>query len=264
MTPYLLYDHRFYPTDTPLVEGASRGLRYGDGLFETMKVREGVLQHAALHFERLWKGMETLRIGNPYTVTALEEEALSLCARNGHTRLGRVRLNVFRGADEVPHCMIETFPLERASASPDDPGLDIGVFPDGRKSMDMYANLKSNNYLLYLMGAAWSREQGLGECLILNARERVADASTSNVFAVINGEICTPPLSEGGVAGVTRRFLMERFPIREAPLGVEDLLGADELFLTNAIQGIRWVRRLKDKTYDHLYSADMVRKLNHL
>lgn len=164
----------------------------------------------------------------------------------------------------MPHCLIETFPLERAFSSPDAPGLDIGVYPEGRKAMDVFANLKSNNYLLYVMGAAWAREQGFGECLVLNARERVADASTSNVFAVMNGEICTPPLSEGGVAGVTRRLLLERFPIREQPLEVADLLAADELFVTNAIQGIRWVRRLMDKTYDHARSAAMAHQLKDL
>lgn len=264
--PSILYDHRFYPADALLIGGASRGLRYGDGLFETMKVREGVLLLAPLHFARLWKGFEVLRFTVPYTPASLEAEVLDLCVRNGHTGLGRVRLNIFRGGGGVneplsmaPHCLIESFSLVVASDVPT--GLDIDVFPDGRKAQDAFSNLKTNNYLLYLMGAAWARERGLGECLVLNAHGRVADASISNVFWVSSGQVCTPPLSEGGVAGVTRRFLLENLSIEERPLEVSDLLAADEVFLTNAITEIRWVRRFGEKTYGHAVSDQIAHKL---
>jgi branched-chain amino acid aminotransferase len=269
MEQKVLFDQKLFPLHTPLVGGANRGLRFGDGLFETIKVRDGALLFGSLHFARLWTGLRILRFSLParFTPATLETDILDLCLRNGHLGSGRVRVNMFRGDGGVndlistqPHCLIETFPLDRAFTPANSPGMDIGVFPHGRKAMDDYANLKSNNYLVYLMGAAWAREERLNECLILNAAGRVADASISNVFCVAGGRIHTPPLSEGGVAGVLRRFLLERlegwgWPVAETPLEPADLEGASEIFLTNAIRGIRWVKQFRERQYDHDISA---------
>ena len=260
MEQKILYDHRLLPSDTLVAGAGSRGLRYGEGLFETMKVLRGELLLASYHFDRLWNGMSLLNFEPFFTRADLEEGILTLCASNGHAGLGRVRLNVFRGDSSV-HFVVETFALERAFTPPDGPGLDVEIFPHGRKSIDAYAHLKSNNYLLYLLGAAWAREQGLGECLILNGEGRVADASIANVFWVMGGRVYTPPLSEGGIAGVTRRYLLERTPVLEAPLSPAGLEGASEIFLTNAISGIRWVRRFGEKTYGHTHSADLCQLL---
>jgi branched-chain amino acid aminotransferase len=245
VTAQLLFDRQFYPVDTLLAGGGSRGLRYGDGLFETIKVRDGKALLWNYHARRLWEGMTILGFNVPFTPESLCSDILLLCARNSHSGLARVRVNVFRGAAEGDsHCLIETFPL-----APDSQPVEIGVYPDGRKVFDAFANLKSNNYLVYLRAADWARAQGLGECLVLNAHDRVADASTSNVFWVRSGELFTPPLSEAGVAGVTRQYLLDHFPVRQEPLIPADLAAADEVFLTNAIRGIRWVARFGSKTY---------------
>jgi branched-chain amino acid aminotransferase len=120
--------------------------------------------------------------------------------------------------------------------------------------------LKSNNYLVYLMGALWAKENRLNECLILNSREQVADASISNLFYVSGRTICTPPLSEGGVDGVMRRYLLSELPgwgyaVLEEPVRPDALLQADELFVTNAITGIRWIQRFGERRYAHPVSA---------
>ncbi|WP_162852657.1 aminotransferase class IV [Dinghuibacter silviterrae] len=253
----MLYDREFYPTDTPLAGGGSRGLRYGDGLFETIKVAGGRVLLWHYHVERLWHGLTTLGFDLRCTPSMLEADVLDLCARNGHSALARVRLNVFRGEGLSDcHCIIETFPLVL-----EDRALEIGVYPDGRKAFDVFANLKSNNYLVYVRAADWARAQGLDECLVLNAYGRVADAATSNVFWVRSGEIFTPPLSEAGVAGVTRRYLVERFPIREQPVSPADLMTAEEVFLTNAIRGVRWVTRFGAATYGRSVSIELAKSL---
>jgi branched-chain amino acid aminotransferase len=263
------YNGRLYPAGTPLIGAANRGLRYGDGVFETIKVKNGALLLGDLHFIRLWKGLDTLRFTLPlhFTPAFLEGEILELCRCNGHSGLARVRLTLFRGDGGVndllshdPHYIIETWPLERIFTPADAGGLDIGIFPEGRKAIDAYSNLKTNNYLLYLMGALWAKEHHLGECLVLNSRDRVADASISNLFYVSKGMVFTPPLGEGGVDGVLRRYLLGELPgwgweVSEKPVEPEALLRADELFVTNAITGIRWVKSFGRRSYDHPISA---------
>jgi branched-chain amino acid aminotransferase len=244
------------PDKALLVHASSRGLRYGDGLFDTGKVRDGRLELWPLHFERLYAGLQTLQFSMPsgFTVDFLEREVLNLVKSNDHERLGRIRINVFRDEDQRLNYIIESFALEKAFSPIDAPGLSLGIFPHGRKSIDAYSSLKSNNYLIYLMGSTWAKAEGWGECLILNSFDRIADASIHNVFAVKGNNILTPPLSEGGIAGVMRRYLLSQArgwgcTIHEAPLSLLDLDQADEVFLTNALAGMRWVRQLGKKTY---------------
>ncbi|HTE34475.1 MAG TPA: aminotransferase class IV, partial [Chryseolinea sp.] len=79
---------------------------------------------------------------------------------------------------------------------------------------------------------------------------RVADATIANVFIIKEGRLSTPPLSEGPVDGVMRRHLLTVLPgIAERPLNIDEIMEADEIFLTNAISGIKWVREFQGKAF---------------
>ncbi len=104
------------------------------------------------------------------------------------------------------------------------------------------------------MAALYAKQNWLDDSMVMNQYGRIADATIANIFAVKDGTIYTPPLSEGCVAGVMRRFLLvdiaaEGHTMKESQFQLNDLLEADELFLTNAVQGIRWVRQFRNKTY---------------
>lgn len=250
------HNGKIVPGEALLVHASSRGLRYGDGLFDTGKILSGELELWAYHFERLYAGLQTLQFAIPadFTISYLKGEVLKLAKQNGHERLGRIRINVFRDEDQQLNFLIESFLLEQEFSPIDAPGLSLGIFPHGRKSMDAYSSLKSNNYLMYLMGATWAKTEGWGECLILNPFDRVADASVHNVFAIKGNTLLTPPLSEGGIAGVMRRHLLSKAPqwgwtTQEIPLSPLDLEEADEVFLTNALAGMRFVKQLGKTTY---------------
>ncbi len=133
-------------------------------------------------------------------------------------------------------------------------GLKLGLYEVGRKAIDGLANIKSNNYLLYAMGAIHARKYQHNDCIILNTSDRVCDSTIANVFYVKDGSIFTPPLSEGCIAGVMRNYLLSQLPsegynVAEKQTSVDDLLAADEIFLTNAVSGLRWVGEFKGKTY---------------
>jgi len=247
---YINYNGVLYPADRPLVTADNRGFRYGDGIFETLYVREGGIRLSDYHFERLVAGMGVLDMEVPVGfVEKLEREVMALCEVNGGLVRGpaRVRLVVFRGessflgpVDRVGHYIIQAWPIEGGKGGE---GIRLGVFPGGRKACDVLANLKSNNYLLYILAAQYARKQGLDDCLVLNSRERLADSTIANLFYIRDSVFYTPPLSEGGVAGVMRRHLLEALPgagytVLEQPVTIGDLMEADEVFLTNAIRGI--------------------------
>lgn len=230
----------------------NRGLRYGDGVFETMKVIDGQIRLEQLHTDRLFSSLHLMQIKLPDNFSAmhLREQIMLLIEQNEHQEGARVRVMICRGngglyetSPEPPLVLIQSWPLQESTELL---STRIDVFPDARKSMDAFSNLKSNNYLCYIMGAIFAATKQLDDAIILNAQGRVADATIANVFLIKDGKVITPPLSEGCVNGIYRRFLLERFIrdgtlFREKPVTVDVLLSADEVFLTNAITGIRSV-----------------------
>ena len=168
--------------------------------------------------------------------------------------------------NHFPNFLIQTWDLNPANNKLNENGLIVDVFSDAVKHADTYSAIKSNNYLGYAMAALWAKKQHLNDAILLNPFNRVADATIANVFIVKDGIVKTPFLSEGGINGVMRRNLLEKLPliaiqIQETTLTVEDLLEADELFLTNSIYGIRWVKRLKEKEYGNNMTALIFNKI---
>jgi len=257
------YNGVHYPAGQPLLTADNRGFRYGDGLFETMFVQGGCIRLGEYHFDRLLSGMAVLDFEiPPFFAETLTKEILAVCEANGLsvTVVARVRLVIFRGEssflgplDRFPNYIIQCWPLA-AVHEPVESGLAIDIFPDGRKACDVLSNLKSNNYLLYILAAHYAKKQGLDDCLVLNSQDRVADSTVANLFYIRQGQFYTPPLSEGVVAGVMRRHLLEVLPqagyiVHQKPVTPEELLTADEIFLTNALKGISPVRSLLGRSY---------------
>ena len=258
---YVLLNGELIKNDKGLVAADDHSYRYGDGIFETMKVANGEILFKRYHFERLFKGLGTLNFTVPgsFVQQRLEEQVKVLCQKNNCERSARVRLSVSRGSGGIYDCdnelsyLIECRPLEHKGFNEN--GLVIDVFPDARKSIDKFSNLKSANYLPYVMAAIWAKENKLNEALIVNSNERICEATIANVFWVKNGRIFTPPLSEGCVAGIMRAVILNYqsqisdFGIAESALSEKELADADEVFLTNVISGIRWVGQFRNKKY---------------
>jgi branched-chain amino acid aminotransferase len=260
---HICFNGKIVADQTPVLLASNRGYRYGEGLFETMKVVQGKIILADFHFERLISSLQILKIPIPQLITAdrLEREIIELCEKNHCIARARVRLSVSGGngslyeSDNNFSYLIECWPLDDAACILNENGLIIDLFPDARKSIDKFSNIKSSSYLLYVMAAKWVKENKLNDALILNANETICDATIANVFWIKDGVVFTPPLSEGCVNGVMRRYLLQelkagQYKVYEGKLNIADLEKADEIFLTNAISGIRWVKQFRNKIYD--------------
>jgi branched-chain amino acid aminotransferase len=237
----------------------NRGFRYGDGLFETMLFRGGGLRLGQYHLERLVGGMQLLGLEfqRAFDLGTLERQLGELCVLNELDGGGpvRVRLTVFRGGaglynkwdKEAGYC-IEVNGLEGGRWRED--GFALGVFADGRKAHDSYSGIKSNNFQLSTVAGMFAVRMGLDDCLLLNNHGRVVETTMANIWWVRDGRFFTPPLSEGCVAGVMRRWLLGALPaagyeVLEEPIGPEELAEADEIFISNAIRGVQWVCDLR-------------------
>lgn len=269
----ICFNGKFTDADKAVLPGSNKSYRYGDGLFETMKVKDGVIQLAASHMERLFDGMSILKMDVPALVTKdkLMDIILELCKQNRCEALARVRLSVSRGngglydEDRKLQYLVECWPLNQSVNRVNENGLVIDIFPDAAKSTDRFSNLKSANFLVYSMAAVYAKENKLNDCLVLNANGKIADSTIANLFLVKGDTIFTPALSEGCVNGVMRKYLLEslaasNYQVEETIVSAEDLLAADEVFLSNAINGIRWVQRFRDKIYSHMKTMEIYRR----
>jgi branched-subunit amino acid aminotransferase/4-amino-4-deoxychorismate lyase len=272
---FLFYNGKLTKADNLLISPNNRSFRYGDGFFETIKLVNGKIQLADQHMERLFSSLELLQFQKPtyFTAEYLKEQVLTLAKKNYHDKLARVRITIFRGDgglydvnNHFPHHLVQTWELEPSYNSLNENGLVLDIFRDARKVCDHYSHLKSNNYLSYAMAALWAKQKKLNDAILLNPYDRVADASIANVFIVgTNGLIKTPALTEGAVSGVMRRHILkclceEDMPVEETALQQEDLFGAAEIFLTNAIYGIRWVKQLGNNGYTNQLSSLLHKK----
>ncbi len=266
---FLFYNGKVYKTGKLLISPDNRSFRYGDGFFETMKMINGKIQLLDYHMERLFTSLDKLQFQKPvyFTPEYIKEQISMLAKKNYQQKLTRIRLTIFRGDgglydvdNHFPHHLIQTWELNPANNSLNENGLQMDIFKDARKVCDQYSSIKSNNYLSYAMAALWVRQHKLNDAVLLNPYDRIADATIANVFIVKDGVVKTPALTEGAVNGVMRRYLLhslrnENMPVQETQLSVEDVLQASEVFLTNAIYGIRWVKQLGHSGYTNQLSS---------
>jgi branched-chain amino acid aminotransferase len=271
---YLIHNGKYFSSEEKIINADNQSYRYGDGLFETMKMIKGEILLPEYHFNRLFNGLQVLKYNVPklFTPVSLTEQIKILAQKNECEKAARVRLSVSRGrgglydGDNKLDYIIECMPLNAFVTGLNENGLIIGLFEDAKKSCDLFSNLKSANYLPYVMAAQYAKENKWNDCLILNQYGRVCDATIANIFWVKDGNIFTPPLSEGCVDGVMRRHLMQTGAetadkIQEKICAVSDLENADEIFLTNAIYGIRWVKQFRNKELNNTISKELYSKI---
>jgi branched-chain amino acid aminotransferase len=262
---YYTYNGKYYAEDIPTLTPNNRGLRYGDGLFETLKVEKENLLFATEHFNRLWKGLHLLQFDLPnlFTKQKLQNEIIALVKKNKHQPVARVRLMVFKGdgglydgVNNNPNYTIQTWALTADKGLINENGLVVGFYTEAKKSCDTFSNIKHNNFLPYTMAALYAKKNKWNDAFVLNQFGNICDSTIANVFICKGDKIFTPSLTEGCIEGITRnriiKILLENgFNMQEKPLTPNDILEADEVFLTNAITPIKWVRQIEDKIYGH-------------
>ncbi len=262
---------KIYSTDEVSIHPNNRSFRYGEGLFETIRLNKSYMPLWEFHWNRLKESLPQLYFSAPphFSNEFLKQEVLSLAKKNKCSDVARVRITVFKGEGglwETPttpfNYLIQCWPIEKKEFSMNENGLDIGLFDDGWKSCDAFSNLKSNNYQLYAMAALFAKQQKWNEALILNQHHRICDATIANVFFIKNHVVHTPHLKEGCVDGVMRKYLIQQLrqagtSVEEGAYSVTDLLHADELLLSNAMYGIRWVKLFGNKTYSFHQAAQL-------
>ncbi|MEK7257028.1 MAG: aminotransferase class IV, partial [Bacteroidota bacterium] len=252
----------------------NRSFRYGDGIFESIRVFNGKMPFLDRHWRRLSAGMQALRLEAPphFTQAFFKEKTLKTIENQGNWR---VRLIVFRsgGGLYTPEkneadFLIEASPLAADNFEWQTEGLHVGICETVKLTPSIFSPFKTCSALPFVLAGIFKKENRLDDCLLLNQTGRIVCGGSSNLFLVENGRLFTPPISEGCVAGVIRSAVLDvakalKIKVKEAKIPTRCLAQADEIFLTNAVQGIRWVRQLKgmEKTFTCKTASLILEKL---
>lgn len=261
---YLIYNNKFHTLDEPIFKVSNRSFRYGDGIFESIRVMKGQIHLIDYHLERLLNGVEFLKIELPsnWNKAFFKKKIWELLEKNGEQSNAKIRLSIFRadGGLYTPKTSKGNYLIEFEENNSNQfilnkKGLKVEVFSEMEKSCNLYSNFKSSNALIYVLASIYKKEEGLDDCILVNSQNRIAEGISSNLFMVKDDKIITPPLSEGCVAGVMRSHILDimqekDIDYRVAPILLEDLFQAKEIFFTDSIKGIRWVGSYKVKRFD--------------
>jgi branched-chain amino acid aminotransferase len=235
-------DGRLGPEAEARIDPADRGFLLGDGLFETMRAKAGAVLRLDAHLARLRAGTAVLRIA-PLPSDADLTAAFDAVLRANGLADAALRLTVTRGpagrglpppTDARPTVLIAAAPPLAASA----PARVVVACATRRNEHSPLCAVKSLNRLDDVLARIEAAERGADDALLRNGAGHLVESTVANLFVVIEGELVTPPLSDGALPGTGRAALIVDHGAVERALTEADLAIADEAFLTNAL-GVR-------------------------
>ena len=232
----------------PAIAVQDHGLTVGDGVFEAVKVVDGRPFALSRHLDRLARSARGLRLPEPDldevrrgVAAVLEGEPLAL----GRLRItytgGVAPLGSGRG-DSPPTLVVVAAPLDPAA-----PSTYAVTVPWPRNERGALAGLKTTSYAENVVALAYAHERGASEAIFGNIAGHLCEGTGSNVFYVVDGELRTPTLASGCLAGISRALLLEWYGAVEVDEPLEVLVRADEVFLVSTTRDVQAVHRIDDR-----------------
>ena len=256
----------------------NRGFLFGDSVFETIRTLNNKVLFLEDHYFRLMASMRICRMEIPmqFTMEYFESQILSLI-QHSNAAANRVRFSVFRIGDgfylpstnEVE--FLVTFqPLENELYIFNETDYEVELFKDSYVTKQLLSTLKTNNKMVQITGSVFAHENGYQNCLLLNDDKNVVEALQGNLFMKMNNQLITPPIADGCLNGIMRKQIVtlakkvEGLEVIEKSISPFDLQKADELFITNVIQGVQSITKYRKKTYENSLAKELHVKLNAL
>lgn len=233
-------DGRLLSAAEAAIPVSDRGFLLGDGIYETIRVHGGRAQWLERHLARLTYGLRVIALRHDVDLAAAVAETIAANALDsGSLRITVTRGSGPRGIAPPPSPAATTLITAFPPAPPLPPASVIIARRTRRNAFSPLAGIKSVNCLDSIIARQEAARAGADDALLLETRDRVSEATAANIFAVIDGELLTPPPADGALPGITRARVLEAEG-REATLTAADLGRASEIFLTSSL-GIRAV-----------------------
>ncbi|MEU0090105.1 aminotransferase class IV [Kribbella sp. NPDC006257] len=238
--------------DDPAAAGLSpldHGLTTGDGVFETVKIVDGQPFAVTKHLDRLVRSATGLGLPAPDR-DEVERAIAEVVKADPEIAFGRLRITYTGGVSPLssdrgtagPTLVVATQAIERPA-----PSTAIVTVPWVRNERSAVAGLKTTSYAENVRALAYAKERGGTEAIFANTVGDLCEGTGANIFCVYGGELVTPTLESGALAGVTRALVIAWFGAVERDVPLARLAEADEIFLTSTTRDVQAVHRCDDR-----------------
>ena len=259
------YNGTLVERETKIFGVENRAFKYGDGLFETIKVENGEVRFIEDHYFRLMASMRMIRMEIPmsFTLDFMENEIMRTVKENGLNE-ARVRFSVFRasGGLYTPENNTTEYVIEANEIQFNEvEAYEVDLFKDYYVYSGLLSTIKSTNKLVNVLAGTYAAENNIDNCILLNEQKKVVEFTNGNLFLIKGLEIMTPPITDGCIKGIIRKKILENpgiiegYRIVERNISPFDLQKADELFMTNAIIGVLAITKYRKKNFGSAIST---------
>lgn len=269
----LNYNGNLVAFEDVIITPDNRAYKYGDSVFETIKVINGKLVFWEEHYFRLMASMRMLRMKIPmnFTLEFLEKEILkTVKVTNSNSKL-RIRLTITRKdggfylplTNEVDY-LIESREIRFIAKD----NYKVDLFKDFYLYSGHLSTIKTNNKLIHTLASIFAKENDLDNCILLNERKGIVEVTNATLFLIKGNTIKTPLLSEGCLKGIAREKVIKiiesnnNYDIEETVISPFEIQKADEVFITNSIIGIQPITNYRKKTFSTDISKKLAMSLN--
>ena len=238
----------------------NRGFKYGDAVFETIKVSHKRVIFWEDHYFRLMASMRMLRMKIPmqFTLEFLEKEILKAVAVQEEASSFRVRLNVYRKdgglytpkTNEIDYLIDVKVNMYQTKNT-----YTVDVFKDFYNYSGLLSTIKTNNRMVNTLASIYAQENDLDNCVLINEKKGVVEVTNANIFVLKGNIVKTPALTEGCIKGIVRNKVIEiilknkEYTLEETTISPFEIQKADEVFITNAIIGVQPITNYKKKNF---------------
>ena len=239
----------------------NRAFSYGDSVFDTLKYSNGIIHFAEEHYFRLMASMRMLRMEIPtnFTLDFYKNEIVKTIEKNEYTS-AKVKVQIFRkkGGLYTPSINQINFVITTSDliTQKESTNYIVDIFKDYYVTSDMLGTVKSTNKITHVLASIYAKENNLSNCILVNEKKQVVEATNGNIFIVKDNVVYTPSLKSGCLNGIIRKQVIQQiakmteFKVEEKDISPFELLKADAIFITNSIIEIQGVTKYRKKEFD--------------
>ncbi|MDG1398019.1 MAG: aminotransferase class IV [Polaribacter sp.] len=250
----------------------NRGFKYGDAIFETIKVSNNRIIFWEDHYFRLMASMRMLRMKIPmeFTLEFLQKEILKTVAAQDNAVSYRVRLNIYRkdGGLYTPKTNEIDYLIDvKKNIYITKEVYKVDIFKDFYSYSGLLSTIKTNNRMVNTLASIYAKENDLDNCVLINEKKGAVEVANGNIFILKGNTIKTPALTEGCIKGIIRKKVIEiitknpEYNLEETNISPFEIQKADEVFITNAIMGVQPVTNYKKKQFKADFSNKIAKSL---
>ncbi len=267
------YNGHLTRSDDKLFSSECRIYKYGDGFFESIKILNRKPFLFSVHYQRIKRSANLLKLQwkERWTESYFLEQIELLSFKTGVVN-GRCRITFYRDSDGfyAPQSHQAGFLIEMTEG-PDnfywnDKGLVIGKYQQILKPSNFTSFFKSLSSIQYVMAGIYAVENNFNTVVLFNEFLRISEVHNANLFLIVEDDILTPALGEYCIDGVMRQYVIESLKkigknVVETEITEQDLLDAEEVFVTNATQGMQWVESYETSSYGYIKSQEIFNQI---